>query len=551
MSPPNNQQALRTAVPRWLVVLLLLIIVAASLARLFDLERMVVWHDEVYTAVRILGFDQAKLGPALFSGQLLSAADVLRFQTAASEHTWIDTWQALSQHPEHSPLYYLGGFLAAQWVSSPMLALRGTAALFSLLLAPAVFWLMRELFGSGKAPWIAAALVAVSPFHLLYAQEARQYGLWTVLIAAAGAALLRALRTGRTRDWRLYAAMMTIGLYSHMLFLLMVPLHGLYALLDQRIGRPGRGSIARPWLTATGVAVVLFLPWLSLVALQSELVQQYTAWMARPVGTLSLLEAWGQHLTHIFVDPTPQLSRWWLLVLLPLGWALVRYCTGAPRPARWLPCLLMGISVATVLGPDLLAGGSRSLHARYAIPALLGVQLAVAWVLTAEWQAPSAGRRTGAILVFALLIALGGWSDLRILQADTSWTKNFSAENAAIARRINAGDRPLLVASDQGVSAGELISLAYRLRPSVALWGEPYGSTYELPSGFGDLYVLTPSPQLCELIEKTHELVPLFGTWQWYQAEPKASPNQQIAPPQQPFETQSDTMRPPQSSHSP
>jgi len=550
MTPSNNQALVRQAKPRGLVPLLLLIIVAASLARLVDLERMVVWHDEVYTGLRVLGFSQAELGPVIFNGQLLSPADLLGLQTPDSQHTWLDTLHALGRHPEHSPLYYLGARLATQWLDSPVLALRGTSALVGLLLAPAVFWLMRELFGAGKSPWIAATLVAVSPFHLLYAQEARQYALWAMLIAAAGAALLRALRTGRPGDWRLYAVTMTIGLYSHLLFLLMIPLHGIYSLLARRAGLPSSSAVARPWLKATAVAVALFLPWLSLVALRSDAVQQYIAWMERPVGTLTLLEAWGRHLMRMFVDPTPQLSRWWLIGLLPLGWALGRFFVGAPTPARWFPCLLMVISLVTVLGPDLVAGGSRSLHARYTLPALLGVQLSVAWVLAAAWERPSAGRRV-ASLVFALLIGLGGWSGLRILQADTWWTKNFSSENAAIARMINASDRPLVLASNEGVSAGELISLAYHLRPGVALWGEPYGRSYDLPDGFGDLFVLTPSAQLRERLEETHRLKPLRGTWQWYRVELKVPSDVQNAQPLQSFATHSDTMRAPPCSHSP
>lgn len=38
------------------------------------------------------------------------------------------------------------------------------------------------------------ALIAVSPFHVLYAQEAREYSLWTVTILLSSAALLRAMR---------------------------------------------------------------------------------------------------------------------------------------------------------------------------------------------------------------------------------------------------------------------------------------------------------------------------------------------------------------------
>ena len=260
-------------------------------------------------------------------------------------------------------------------------------------------------------------------------------------------------------------------------------------------------------------------------------VEQYIAWMERPVATLTLFQAWGQHLSRLFVDPTPQFSNWWLLGLLPLGWMFWRFCSAAPRPSRWFPCLLVGISAATVLGPDLLAGGSRSLHARYVLPTLLGVHLVVAWVLAAEWQGVSAPRRAGAALGFALLIGLGGWSGVRILHADTWWTKNFSADNGAVARLINAGDRPLVLASELGVSVGELISLAYYLRPDVALWGEPSGRAYDLPRGFSDLFVLTPSPSLRARLEQRHRLVPLLDTWQWYRVEPKVSSARQEMPP--------------------
>jgi uncharacterized membrane protein len=75
----------------------------------------------------------------------------------------------------------------------PVTAFRGTSALFGLLLPAAAFWLMRELFGRGPVPWVAAALVAFSPLHLLYAQEARQYALWMLLFLASSAALQRAL----------------------------------------------------------------------------------------------------------------------------------------------------------------------------------------------------------------------------------------------------------------------------------------------------------------------------------------------------------------------
>ncbi|MEG3987264.1 hypothetical protein QUA13_08880 [Microcoleus sp. S28C3] len=42
--------------------------------------------------------------------------------------------------------------------------------------------------------WIAVGLLAVSPLHVLYAQEARPYCLWPALILISCASLLRAMR---------------------------------------------------------------------------------------------------------------------------------------------------------------------------------------------------------------------------------------------------------------------------------------------------------------------------------------------------------------------
>jgi uncharacterized membrane protein len=508
-----------------LIVTLMFVILCAGAARLLGLDHLLVWHDEVFTLLRVFGFNQDEAQSAIFSGQLLTPGALLRFQLPDPAHPWADAFSAFAGHPEHAPLYYILARLATALPTDPVSATRGVSALFGMLLMPAVYWLMRELSGRGLVPWVAAALVACSPLQFLYAQEARQYALWLLLLVAASAALIRALRRDRRADWWLYGLCMTLGVYAHLLFLLMLPVHGLYGLLTQWVGQPRTvqfGRLARRWSRAVAVALIAFTPWLWVIVTQPDRIGDFTDWMQRPIDGGDILAAWMGHLTRIFVDPTPEPRLWLSILILPLAWSLVRFIRHAPRPAVWLLLLTLLVHLGVVLGPDLILGGSRSLHARYALPALLAIQLMVAWVIGTAIATPAGGwnRRVG-LLALALLIGGGGLSLVAIQRADTWSTKNFSAANATIARIANADGATLVLASNSGVGLGELISLAYRLAPGVSLWGQPVHQPLQIPAGFARLIALTPSSQLLDALGRDRSLTPLAGTWQWFAVAPR------------------------------
>jgi uncharacterized membrane protein len=503
--------------------MVLLIILAGSVVRFVDLDRMPVWHDEAFSALRVFGHDERNLFERLYSADLLRATELQAFQHEAPELGWPDTLRALRLHPEHSPLYYAFARLLGGVMESPLLALRGGAALFGVLLAPAMFWLARELFDSGRTPWIAAALAAGSPLFLLYAQEAREYALWLAVMAGGSAALLRALRLERRRDWALYAFLVTVGLYSHLLFALLLPVHGttLYGTLGNDPARLKRALPA--WLSTVGIGLLLFSPWLYQLLAGAERVGLYTAWMARAQPPAALFAAWGRHLAHLFVDlPTLPPAAAWAVDLL-LVWAMWRCLPTAPRRAQWFLWPLLAVSVATTLAPDLLLGGSRSLHARYLLPTLLAVLMMVAQAIAGTWGSPARWKDRTAGTAFALLLALGAWSDLEILRADTWWTKYFSSANAEVARIINASPHPLIVVGHHGVAPGEMLSLSYYLDQRVRVWGEPERGADRIPGGFASLFLLTPSEPLRAMLQSDYQLQSLAGTWQWFRAVPRQS----------------------------
>lgn len=521
--------------PPTLLGLLLATFILGGLLRLYDLDHLLIWHDEVFSLMRVFGHDHGAVNQAIFSGQRLSPEELLRFQQPSPALGWRATWQALRGHPEHAPLYYLLGRALSALPLKPIVALRGLSALCGLLLIPASFWLMHALFGRGLAPWVAAALVAASPLQLLYAQEARQYALWTLMVVVSSAALLDALRRRSWRAWGLYGLALTMGLYSHLLFALMLPVHGLYMLLATHLdGRGASYSCAQAvprstsirallgWVIVTALSLVLFTPWILVVLGASEQLAQFTGWMQRPLSLGEILSLWPQHLTRAFFDPAPDLPRAGLVLLVLPLWFVWRALREAPWPALALPLLIALAYVGVVLGPDLLLGGCRSQHPRYALPALLAVTLLVGWGLASVLGDP-ARRHLGQAALVALL-ALGLGSQLAILRAETWWTKNLSAPNAEIARLLNARATAMVLASDDacGIATGELISLAHALRPSIQLWGEARTGPLMPPEAQSLVIALTPSQRLRHYFAPAQTFEPLAGCWQWYQLRPSA-----------------------------
>ncbi|WP_162008647.1 glycosyltransferase family 39 protein [Thermochromatium tepidum] len=505
------------------------------LSRFWGLDHLLVWHDEVFTLIRVLGYSHDELQSVLFSGQILTPSEVLRFQTPTPEHGWRAAFAAFVGHPEHAPLYYGLGVLVVGLPLDPVTALRGLSALFGLLLIPAVSWLTRELFGPGPTPWVAAALVACSPLQLLYAQEARQYALWLLLLVLSCLTLAIALRRGSWGAWLVHALTTALGLYAHLLFLPMIAVQAFWVLLvlfldgeDRRYGL----EQARRWAISLGLAVLAFSPWLWLVFSQHERVGDLTAWMRRPIGWPEILAAWGRHLVETFVDPSPGFDRGWLWLLLPLGWALWFFIRAAPRPGAWLILSMALAYVGLVLGPDLLLGGSRSQHARYVLPTLLAVQLMMAWWIgSALGCASGSMRHRLGLSTLTLLLALGLFSQILIARAETWSTKHLSAHTREVARLVNAGERPLVLASASSVGLGELIALAYHLEPHVRLWGQPRQGESTWPSGYEPIFLLTPTEPLRRALSQEALIRPLAGTWQWFIVTRQAKSQTRPSPP--------------------
>jgi uncharacterized membrane protein len=257
--------------------------------------------------------------------------------------------------------------------------------------------------------------------------------------------------------------------------------------------------------------------------------RRFTGWMSNEVTLEKLLNGWISHLNRLYVD-LPGFEAWWplgiLLLMLILWWFFRR----APRQARLLLGTIMLLTLAVTLLPDLLLDGKRSLQVRYLLPMLLALQLVTAWGFAQGFSSTRPMLRGLAVAGLLMLLGAGFASDWRIVNADSWWTKSFSAENARVAELVNASERPLLVGSYHDVGSGELLSLAYRLEPEVRIWMEKYQAPLNIPEEFTGLYALNPSKRIRDKFADRYRFEQMAGSWKWFVAVPQAQPEMRDQP---------------------
>jgi mannosyltransferase len=156
----------------------------------------------------------------------------------------------------HPPVYYLTIHYWTLLVGTSEFALRFPSVMASMLLVVAIAGLGRQLFGA-RVGVAAAFLVAVNPFHVFYAQDARSYPVVTMLGVLSTMSLWQALRRDRKRDWAIYGAIVLMAMYTHYYFPLIVIFQGLFVVWNAWRRR------RFPWrYAAVGVAdLVGYLPW--------------------------------------------------------------------------------------------------------------------------------------------------------------------------------------------------------------------------------------------------------------------------------------------------
>ncbi len=207
---------------------------------------------------------------------LLSAAlgiGLLRFWRLGEWSLWIDeaytyadAWFGARGDGVWNPL----GYALVRWTAERFggrpdeFALRFAPAVAGWLCLPAAFCAFRSLVGDRRAA-LVALLLAVSPWHVYWSQNARFYTFAMLTSLVGSGVALRGLFAGRTPATLLGLAVMAAAAAFHVTAAVLVPAFALALPFAGRLGArpaPEMTRVSRLVLIAMGVGALAASPWL-------------------------------------------------------------------------------------------------------------------------------------------------------------------------------------------------------------------------------------------------------------------------------------------------
>lgn len=188
-------------------------------------------------------------------------------------------------------------------------------------------------------------------------------------------------------------------------------------------------------------------------------------------------------------------------------------CHTSPQRIWLFILTLVGVTALALIIPDLILGGQRSSMTRYFTPSILGIQLAVSYLLAAKisWASVRALPQKIWQIALVLIISIGVLSCAMSSQAETWWNKIHNYDTYPISRIINNADNPLLIYRFSnnlkiGTMGNYIMPIAHLLDPKVKIM-VMLKSDYipKIPDNFSNIFIIKPSQEFRELIEKSNQ----------------------------------------------
>lgn len=222
---------------------------------------------------------------------ILISGAVLRIYDLGTESLWFDEVGSVDLAMRdvgsfffkfhNSPFYFL---ILKYWMSIwgvSESALRSLSVIFGI---SSVFLIYKvsELLFNKKVALFSAFLLSISPVHIFYSQEARNYSLLVFMTLLSMFIFIRLLREDKIKLYIYYVLANILLCYTL--------LHGVLVLVGQNIFFFLKGKNKKRWIIAQVVVLIFFLAWfipVIIVSLREPWIKVSTSWIPKPnLGTL-------------------------------------------------------------------------------------------------------------------------------------------------------------------------------------------------------------------------------------------------------------------------
>jgi uncharacterized membrane protein len=453
----RSERSAEVPIEPWLLTLIAVVLVGSLYLRFNGLGAKLCWYDEYDTRMRIAGFGGKQLvefyKASALPIPLENLCSFLHSRKQAEEQLPLGT--VLQNDFQICPLYYWTARVWVRLFGDSSLSLRCYSALTSLLAMPLLYLFCLELFGNRRLAYISICLVASSPAFLIYSQEIRHYSLWTATILLSSLALLRAVRLRSWGSWAAYAATLAACLLANALSLLVAAGHGAFVCLRARLRFD---SLVRSFswsLLAASLALVPRVLFSSIDAFTGK----GLGWLAVPPKAGLPEYLWSTVIgnwARLFWDSVPwgsDLVDCCLALGLSglLGISLIYLNRTGSQDQKLFINSLIAASIAGLVLRDLLLLGRSATITRYIFPALIGAELAVAYLFNGKTAhrmdgAPDAGRAFWICTLIVVIIA-GLHGSVQVSDAQTHWANwpQVSASVPEVVAAINRSNNPVVL----------------------------------------------------------------------------------------------------------
>lgn len=480
----------------WLIFGMAVTISLGIFFRFSNLASKVYWNDEAVTSLSLSGYLTDDIESEVSYNHIFKAGDLKKFHSDLSYRKGIGSTirRLAKEDAQNPPLYYSLAYYWTQWTGANVENIRRLSAVFGLLAIPCLYWLSFEAFGNHVSARVSTLVFSISPFHLLWSQEARSYGLWTLTIILSSALFLKAIKKPKIYIWILYSLMIVLGTYTHLFTALVIFSHGSYILVRKSL-RSQVKQILIPFTLSVVVSGILLLPW-------AIRINSLTAvgWTGTPLSRMTYLKIFILNIIRTFFDidfdSNNFISYLGILIVLVVVCAVFYFAKAHQSENHNLFVLFLFVMPAMpLIAADITFGGQRALVSRFIIPSFLALGLIVSWYFASRIQTRIAQ------VSLCLVVILGILSSSSYNQSQYWWSKQFSNDNRPIANIINRHVDALTIV-DNTFDIIDILSMSYELNPDAPMLRIPQNQEgFDFSLG-QTIFWIDPDEQLYEKLIK-------------------------------------------------